>query len=138
MLTGLTASHKMNHTMVSFIRETKGDDTDVELYRGFVLARCNTRLCVRLAEGDWQQRVAEFLQDYFYDRRLQAAVSEDRHITGAVCCVLHDLRVKGLKRQAVLLKEAIDYFWRDFFGERSIDIPSGTEIYENQSEEASA
>ena len=124
--------------MVSFIRETKGDDTDVELYRGFVLARCNTRLCVRLAEGDWQHRVAEFLQDYFYDRRLKAAVSVDRHITGAVCCVLHDLRVKGLKRQASILKEAIDYFWRDFFGERSIDIPSGTELYESQSQEVSA
>lgn len=114
--------------MVSFIRETKGDDTDVELYRGFVLARCNARLCARLAEGYWQARAAEFLEDYFYDRGLKAAVSEGRHITGAVCCVLHDQGVKGLKRQAALLKEAIDYFWSDFYGPRTFDLPSGREL----------
>ncbi len=114
--------------MVTFIRETKGDDTDVELYRGFVLARCNTRLCARLAEGYQQRRVAEFLEDYFYERGVRATISEDRHITGAVCCVLQDGRVKGVKRQSELLREAIDYFWGDFFGARTFDLPSGAEI----------
>ncbi len=119
----------MNSGMVTFIRETKGDDTDVELYRGFVLARCNTRLCARLAEGYSQRRVAAFLVDYFYENRLTAAVSEDRHITGAVCCVMHDPSVRGFTRQTALLKEAIDYFWNDFYGDRTFDLPYGMEIY---------
>jgi hypothetical protein len=122
----------MDSEMVTFIRETKGDDTDVELYRGFVLARCKARLCARLAEGYWQLRAAEFLEDYFYDKGLKAAVSEGRHITGAVCCVLHDQSAKGLKRQAALLKEAIDYFWDDFYGPRTFDLPSGRELAESR------
>lgn len=126
----------MNFEMVTFIRETKGDDTDVELYRGFVLARCNTRLCARLAEGYLQRRVAEFLVDFFYDEGLSAAVSEDRHITGAVCCVMRDASVKGFKRQTALLKQAIDYFWVDFYGERTFDLPYGTEVYESSNSEA--
>lgn len=122
--------------MVTFIRETRGNDTDVELYRGFVLARCNTRLCARLAEGYWQQRVAEFLQDYFYDLGLRAEVSESRHITDAFCCVLLDQRVKGLKRQTALLKQAIDHFWDDFYGDRTFQLPSGRELYESEQGEA--
>lgn len=97
-LTRAGAMHKMVFSMVTFIRETRGNDTDVELYRGFVLARCNTRLCARLAEGYWQRCIAEFLQDYFYDLGLRAEISESRHITGAFCCVLLDQRAKGLKR----------------------------------------
>ncbi len=96
LLTGADAVHKMVFSMATFIRETRGNDTDIELYRGFVLARCNMRLCARLAEGYWQQRIAEFLQDYFYDLGLRAEVSESRHIMGAFCCALLDQRVKGL------------------------------------------
>ena len=124
--------------MVTFIRETKGDDIDVELYRGFVLARCNTRMCARLAEGYWQKKVAEFLEDYFYENGIKAAVSEGRHITGAVCCVIHDPRIKGLKHQTKLLKEALDYFWSDFFGMRTIDLPSGSEILAESVEEVTS
>ncbi|MBI4312617.1 MAG: hypothetical protein HY681_12670 [Chloroflexi bacterium] len=120
--------------MTTFTRETKGDDADVELYRGFVLARCGSRLCARLAEGYQQQRVAEFLQDHFYDQGVRAAVSEGRHITGAVCCALVDGKVKGLERQRALLKQAVDAFWRDFQGEGRFFLPSGSELHQQMAE----
>ncbi|MBI4199588.1 MAG: hypothetical protein HY535_03840 [Chloroflexi bacterium] len=116
--------------MAAFIRETKGNDRDLELYRGFMLARCLTRVCARLAEGPLQKRVAEFLKDSFYDRGIRAVVSEGRHITGAFCCVIQDARVQGLPRQVGLLREAIDAFWADFHGTRTFDQPTGEELYQ--------
>lgn len=123
--------------MVTFSRETKGDDADIELYRGFVLAKCGTRLCARLAEGYQQRRVAEFLEDHFYEKGVKAFVSEDRHITGAICCALLDRKVQGLNRQVALLREAIDAFWTDFRGAREFDRPSGREMHEARAPEVS-
>ena len=114
----------------TFIRETKGDDTDVEMYRGFVVARCGARLCARLAEGDLQERVAEFLQEQFQGGGIRAAVSQGRHITGAVCCALVDRKARGLERQATLLKRAVDAFWDDFRGEQRFLLPTGREVFE--------